>query len=98
MHRKFLLFDGVDFMMSGAIPENEVLCTLGSDGRLIFRFWCEMCEDEIIEVLVSALTETAIEAALKKLGCLKKARLAKFKSIKANVPQILTQMSRNWKF
>jgi len=95
MHRKFMLFDGVDFMLSGAIPENEVLCTLGPDGRLIFRFWCEMSEDEIIGVLVSALTETAIEVALKKLGFLKKARSARFKIVKANVPQILTQMSIN---
>jgi len=66
-------------MLSGAISENEVLCTFGSDGRLIFRFWCEMSEAEIIEVLVHALTETAIEAVLKKLGCLKKARSAKLK-------------------
>jgi hypothetical protein len=65
--KRFMLLDGIEFELSGAIPEDEVFCTLGSDGRLIMRFWVEMSDEEIADALINLLTEISIDVALRRL-------------------------------
>ena len=89
-----MLLDGVEFELSGAIPEDEVLCTLGSDGRLIMRFWVEMSDEEIADALVNLLTEISIDWALRRLGYyFKSYKTVKFGDVEGSIPEILTQMS-----
>jgi len=94
MPKRFMLLDGVEFELSGAIPENEVFCTLGSDGRLIMRFWVEMSDEEIVDSLINLLTEISIDGALRRLGYyFKRYETVKFGNVEGSIPEILTQMS-----
>jgi hypothetical protein len=89
-----MLLDGVEFELSGAIPEDEVFCTLGSDGRLIMRFWVEMSDEEIVDALIDLLTEISIDWALRRLGYyFKSYRTIKFGDVKGSILEILTQLS-----
>jgi hypothetical protein len=88
-----MLLDGVEFELSGAIPENEVFCTLGSDGRLIMRFWVEMSDEEIVDALINLLTKISIDWALRRLGYFKRYETVKFGDMEGGIPEILTQMS-----
>ena len=92
--KRFMLLDGVEFELSGAIPENEVFCTLGSDGRLIMRFWVEMGDEEIVDSLIELLTEISIDVALMRLGYYFKGyKTVKFGDVEGSILEILTQMS-----
>jgi hypothetical protein len=93
MPKRFMLLDGVEFELSGAIPEDEVFCTLGSDGRLIMRFWVEMSDEEIVDALINLLTEISIDGALRRLGYFKRYRTVKFGDVEGSIPEILTQLS-----
>jgi len=59
--------DGVEIILSGAIPEGIVLRTTYSE-RQIIRVWCMMEEDEMMEALMREFTTITIEEILKKLG------------------------------
>jgi hypothetical protein len=63
--------DGVEIILSGAIPEGIVLRTTYSE-RQIIRVWCMMEDDEMIEALMREFTTITIEEILKKLGCSEK--------------------------
>jgi len=93
MRRKFMLLEDVNFMLSGAIPESEVLCTSGSDGRLIIRFWFEMSDEEIVDVLICLVTEFSIEGALRRLGYFKRYKTVRFGNLEGSIPEILMQIS-----
>ena len=94
MPKRFMLLDGVEFELSGAIPENEVFCTLGSNGRLIMRFWVEMSDEEIVDALINLLTEISIDGALRRLGYyFKRYKTVKFGDVEGGIPEILTQLS-----
>ena len=94
MPKRFMLLDGVEFELSGVIPENEVFCTLGSDGRLIMRFWVEMSDEEIVDALINLLAEISIDGALRRLGYyFKRYKTVKFGDVEGSIPEILTQLS-----
>jgi hypothetical protein len=89
-----MLLEDVDLMLSGAISENEVLCTLDPDGRLIMRFWVEMSDEEIVDALINLLTEISIDWALRRLGYyFKRYKTVKFGDMEGSIPEILTRIS-----
>jgi len=89
-----MLLEDVDLMLSGAITENEVFCTLGPDGRLIVRFWVEMGDEEIVDSLIELLTEISIDVALRRLGYYFKGyKTVKFGDLEGGILEILAQMS-----
>jgi len=93
MRGKFMLLEDVDLMLSGVIPESEVLCTFGSDGRLIIRFWFEMSDEEIVDALICLLTEFSIEGALRRLGYFKRYKTVRFGNLEGSIPEVLMQIS-----
>ena len=80
----FAALDGVDIVLSAAIPEGVVFRT-GTSGRLIIRVWCMREEDDMIEALIREFNEITIEETLKALGCSKK--------LSGSISHALTQLS-----
>ena len=66
--RDYVALDGVDIILSAAMPEDIVFRTTYL-GRQIIRVWCMMEEDVMINELILEFSEIAIDEALMKLGC-----------------------------